>query len=246
MENLIFYCYKGWLKQREGGVIKQVSRLTAFAIVLLCFLLGSLIAFFVLLGRSIAGNDDPLAILILSAWYVMLCTITSIYCEKYQVNNSKQSIEDYKKYCNEMMNEVFNINGFSEDFIPILIERFSKRSDEIDEKVKLKHDHLNKFMEMLLIPTSALILGALLDKGTSAKETLGFGLSGIMIILLVYAVSFFVLFLYDFLVRLPQEKYKEFVIDLQSVLDFKVCKKADDAATETSTETTSEIPVNIT
>ncbi len=229
MENLILYCYKEWLKERDGNIFKQISKLTVWAIILLALLLGTLIAFFVILGRSVAGKNDSIATLILSVVYVILCIITSIYYEKYQVKHSKQGLENYKEYCNDMMKKVLSKYGFTENFIPTLIDRFKAMINVIDEKIKTKHEHFNKFLEMLFIPISVIILGALLDKGVDAAETLGLGLSGILVILIIYAVAIFVLFVYDFFMRLPQGKYREFVTDLQSILDFKECENASDS-----------------
>ncbi len=219
MEHYILYCYKEWLKEKEGDLFKQIFKIPVVARVLFALLLAGLISLFVILGRSIYGKDDTVLTLILGALYIILCIITSIYTEKYQVKHSKISFEKYKEYCNDMVSAVLNNIGVSKDFIPTLIERFNKMSDEIDEKIKLKHEHLNKFMEMLLIPISVLLLGALLDKSINVSETLGVGLSGILMILLIYAVIFFILFVYDFVMKLPQGKYREFITDLQSFLD---------------------------
>lgn len=244
MENRILYCYKEWLNERDGSISKQILKLTAVAIVLLFFLLAGLIGFFVLLAFSVAGKNNSTATLVLSFAYAVLCIITFIYSEKYQVKHSKQGMEKYKEYCDDMMKNVLGQYGFSENFIPTLINRFNTMINNIDEKIKIKHDHFNKFMEMLLIPISIIFLGALLDKGDNTNETLGIGLSGVIVILLIYAFSVFVLFVYDFVMRLPQSKYKEFVTDLQSILDFKECKNASDpngnVDTSPSTEVTSE------
>lgn len=244
MENFLLYCYKEWLKEKDGNIFKQISKLTVGAIILLSLLLVTLIAFFVILGRSLEGKNNSGATLILSVVYVILCITTSIYCEKYQVKHSKQGLENYKKDCNDMMKKVLSKYGFTGSFIPTLIDRFNAMINRIDEKIKTKHEHFNKFFEMLLIPISVIILGALLDKGTDSTDTLGLGLSGLLIILMIYAVAFFILFVYDFVMRLPQGKYKEFVTDLQSILDFKECKDAseldDDTSISSSTENTSE------
>lgn len=244
MENHILYCYKEWLKERDGNLFKQIFKIPVMARVLFALLLMVLIVFFVFIIRSIDGNDDSIITLILSAVYIMLCIIISIYLERYQVKHSKHSLDNYRKFCDDMVDAVFRENGFTENFIPTLIERFKAMSNEIDEKIKLKHDHFNKFMEMLLIPFSVLILGALFDKSINVEETLSLGLSGVLIILFIYAVIIFILFLYDIAMKFPQGKYKEFVTDLQSILDFKECKNVseanDDVIVSSSTEITSE------
>ncbi|MBD5112746.1 MAG: hypothetical protein HDT42_09510 [Ruminococcaceae bacterium] len=229
MENHILYCYKEWLKKEEGDLFKQIFKIPVMARVLLGFLLLVLIGFFVILGCSINGNDVTISTLILGAIYIILCIILSIYTERYQVKHSKLGLENYKKYCKDMSNSVLTENGISNEFIPELIKRFNVMSCEIDEKIKLKHDHLNKFMEMLLIPISALILGALLDKSIDTVETVTLGVSGVLIILIVYAIIIFISFLYDIAMRFPQGKYKEFVTDLQSILDFKKCENTDES-----------------
>lgn len=248
MENYIFYCYKDWRNEREGSISKQISRLTVVAIILLTLLLATLIVFFVILGLAISGNKNDDSILtatsICSALYVILCIITSIYSENYQIKHSKKGLEDYKKYCDDMREKVIIQHGFSEDFIPVLIERFNAKINGTDEKIKIKHEHFNKFFEMLLIPVSVILLGALLDKGTDTAETLGLGISGILIILTIYAASFFILYVYDFAMKMPQNKYREFVTDLQSILDFKKCETVNesdgDVTAPSSTDSTQE------
>ena len=47
MENYIFYRYKEWLKARDGNLLKQVSKLTIGAIILLSLLFVVLITMFV-------------------------------------------------------------------------------------------------------------------------------------------------------------------------------------------------------
>lgn len=246
MENHIFYCYEEWLKDEDGNLFKQIFKIPVIARILLGLLLLGLIIFFVILGCTVSGYNTTAPILIWGVLYFILCIITTIYTEKYQIENSKSSLENYNEYCNRMMDNVFKKNKISEKIIPTLIERFNMTVEEINNKVKLKHEKLNKFMEVLLIPVSVLILGALLDKGTNATQTLGFGLSGILIILFIYAVIFIVLFIYDIVVKFPLVKYKQFITDMQSILDFKEYKSSNESSdslissplTETESEST--------
>lgn len=227
--------------KKNGNIFKRILKLPVISIVLLALLFCGLIGFFVLLAYSDAGSNNSTATLVWSAAYVVLCIITSIYCEKYQVKYSKQGMKNYQKYCDDMMKDVLGQYGFSENFIPTLIDRFKAMINGIDEKIKTKHEHFNKFFEMLLIPISVIILGALLDKGTDSTDTLGLGLSGLLIILIVYAVAFFILFVYDFVMRLPQGKYIEFVTDLQSILDFKECENVSDSDDNVNTSSSAEV-----
>lgn len=220
MENYIFYCYKEWLEDKDGNLSKQIFKLPCIARVLFAVLLVGLIAFFVILGFTIGGCDCTIPLLIWCILYFLTCVTITIYTEKYQVKTSKRSLKEYDIYTKEMLHTVFTDNNISEKLIPILIERFNTIVKKTDEIINLKHEKMNKFMEVLLIPVSVLILGAMLEKGTDATQTLGFGLSGILIILLIYAIIFIVLFAYDIILRFPLVKYKQFITDMQSLLDF--------------------------
>ena len=220
MENYIFYCYKEWLEHKDGNLSKQIFKLPCIARVLFAVLLVGLIAFFVILGFTIGGCDCTIPLLIWCILYFLTCVTITIYTEKYQVKTSKRSLKEYDIYTKEMLHTVFTDNNISEKLIPILIERFNTIVKKTDEIINLKHEKMNKFMEVLLIPVSVLILGAMLEKGTDATQTLGFGLSGILIILLIYAIIFIVLFAYDIILRFPLVKYKQFITDMQSLLDF--------------------------
>ena len=238
MENYIFYCYKEWLKKEDGDLFKQIFKLPVLARVLLGLLLAGLIVFFVILGFTIGGYYNTTLILIWSAIYFALCITINIYTENYQVKTSKKSLKNYQEYCDRMREEIIIENNISEEIIPKLIERYNVKVKEIDEKIVLRNSKLNKFMEMLLIPISVMILGAMLEKSANAEQTLGFGLSGVLIILFFYAIALFVLFVYDAIIRFPQVKYKQFITDMQSILD--CCVNEYNTPAEGSEETTLE------
>ncbi len=225
MENYILYRYKEWLKTREGNLLKQLSSLTVGAIILLTSLFVTLLAILVVAvllptGETIYTNLS----FILMGIEVILITITSIYSEKIQIAHSKKNFKNYKVKCNELGDFLIE-NGLTSDFVPMLIERLNTKISEIEQMIKHKHEAVNKFMEMLLIPISAIILGAMLDKETSILETFGIGISGLLIVFLIYGIIILTLFLYDIVMRIPEEKYKQFISDLQGFLDFEECEK---------------------
>ena len=233
MENNLLYCYKNWLKKREGTLFEQIFKIPVMARVLLALLVIVLAALFVVLGLSINENNNcEFAAKLLMGIYTILCITVSIYTERYQIKHSEHDLESYRKYCGDLRNEVILKNNVSLKLIPVLTDRLKAMGYQIEEKIKHKHEQFNKFMEMLLIPISAVILGAILDKGTDVTESLWFGMSGTLIILLIYGLILFVSFLYDTIMRVPQSGYKRFATDLQSVLDFELCESdtvTDDA-----------------
>lgn len=127
---------------------------------------------------------------------------------------------------------------------PELIARLKSINDNIDKKIRHTNEQFNKFMDMLMIPISAVILGALLDKDMSVTEVLELGLSGAFIIFGIYGVIIFVLFVINSATRAPQSRYRRFAADLQSILDFEACdsdtESNDPVTTSTLTETTPE------
>ena len=224
MENYILYRYKEWLKTREGSFLKQLTKIPVGAIVLLSFLLVTLIAMLVVVLVSKGEGDYMILSYILMGAEVTLGIIITIYSEKILISHSKKNFVEYKTKCNEL-GEFLIEHGLTIDFVPRLIESYNDRISEIEEMIKHKHEAVNKFMEMLLIPISAIILGAMLDKDISVSDTLELGILGMFIVFLIYGVIVFTMFLYDVVMRMPEDKYRQIAADLQSFLDFKECEK---------------------
>lgn len=222
MENYIFYCYKEWLEAKEGNLFKQLSRLTVCAVILLVLLFATLIALLVVFSLSISGITYTYLAYILMGVEVVLGIIISIYSEKFQIAHSRKNLKNYEDECNDLEN-LLSENYISLNFISTLIERYEGKIRRIEERIDHKHNSINKFMEMLLIPTSAIIIGAMLDKEDTAAETLSLGISGLLIVFFIYGAIIFALYLYDIVMRIPEGKYKQFVTDLQSIIDFKEC-----------------------
>lgn len=238
MENNMLYCFKKWLKKKEGTLFEQIFKIPVMARVLLASLVIVLVSLLVVLGLSSNRNKNyGIATKVLMGIYVVLCITVSIYTERHQIKHSEHDLESYRNYCSDLKKEVILENEVSLKLIPVLIDRLNAMNDKIEEKIKQKNEHFNKFMEMLLIPISAVILGALLDKGSDATESLWFGVSGALIILFIYGLILFFSFLYDTVMRVPQGGYKRFATDLQSILDFEECDKTLEDGSKTSSAT---------
>lgn len=224
MENNLLYCYKDWLKKEEGTVFKMIFRIPIKILVLLISLIVVLVAFIVI--GFLGNKDNTLSIVetVLAGIYIALCIAVSICTERHQIKNSEDDLESYKSYCNKLKKYLINDCEISLNIFSELIARLNTMNDKLEEKIERKHERFGKFMEILLIPISAVILGALLDKEINVTEVLNFGLSGLLIILFIYGLILFVSFLYDIVMRAPQGRYRRFATDLQSILDFELCE----------------------
>lgn len=223
MEKYILILYKAWIKEKNGNIIKQISRLTILEIILLSLLFVSLICLLVIFVVSFTDKNVMQAAYIPMIADIVLSIVISIYTEKRQINHSKSDFTNYREHCENLEKELLN-NDIISSFIPTLINKLNAINNDIEEKIRKKREYANKFMEMLLLPISAAILGALMDKSKSIEEVLQLGLYGLLITLLIYGAIIFVLFLYNSVMRMPQGIYKQFVTDLQSILDFNECK----------------------
>ncbi len=237
MENNLLYCYKDWLEKEEGTIFKMIFRIPIKILVLLISLIVVLVAFIVI--GFLGNKDNNLSIVetLLAGIYIALCIAVSICTERHQIKNSKNDWESYKSYCVKLKTYLTQERKISLSLFPDLIARLKSINDNIDEKIRHTNEQFNKFMDMLLIPISAVILGALIDKDMSVTETLELGLSGAFIIFGIYGVIIFVLFVINSATRAPQSRYRRFAADLQSILDFEAC----DSDTESNAETTSTL-----
>ena len=70
----------------------------------------------------------------------------------------------------------------------------------------------------------------------------------ILVIVLIYEIGFFCLFVYEMIMRYNQDKYKRFVFDLKSILDYKKYVKEQDESNENAapSETSQEVSNAIT
>lgn len=223
MENNLLYCYKDWLKNEQDTVFKKIFRIPVKILVLLISLIVVLIAFFVVGFLSNKDNNLSIVETILAGIYIALCIAVSICTERHQIKNSKDDWESYKSYCVRLKKYLTQERKISLSLFPDLIARLKSINDNIDEKVRHTNEQFNKFMEMLLIPISAVILGALLDKDMSVTEVLELGLTGAFIIFGIYGVIILILKVINSAMRIPQSRYRRFAADLQSILDFEQC-----------------------
>ena len=102
METYIFNCYSKWIKDREGSIIKQMSRLTIFARILIVSLVVALVGIIVTYILMYNMVIDQIYLLIFLGVEGLIAFITYIYTSRYEVAHSYTSLSQYKGYCKKL------------------------------------------------------------------------------------------------------------------------------------------------
>lgn len=249
MEQDLFYCYQEWVKNRDGSIKKQLSEVPKFGIFLLSLLLLLLGVFIWVSLQPVKETGEPnIAALFVGVGYVLICILVSLYTEWHNIKNSKQDMKKHKQYYTDMEKSIFKNFKHVHELILQLIEKYNASINSIEERIKLKHKALNRIFEVMIIPLSAAILGALPNLNSSTQEALEFSIVLILVIVLIYEIGFFCLFVYEMIMRYNQDKYKRFVFDLKSILDYKKYVKEQDESNENAapSETSQEVSNAIT
>lgn len=92
MENYILNCYLKWLKQRNGTIFKQLSKLTMTANVLIILLFSMLFILFVLTILAFYKWVDPNVIYIPMILEIITGIVSYIYTSRYEIDQSCRTI----------------------------------------------------------------------------------------------------------------------------------------------------------
>lgn len=228
METFIFNCYKKWLKDRNGSFFKRLSGLTILAKMLLLLLLISLIGFFVVAWLVSNKKIDGKWLFAPTVMELLSCAAMYIYTSLYEVSNSYNDFDKYKSYCMDL-SFMLSTYHISNEIIIEIIDRYQKTIDNMNKNIAQNYERINKVMQMLLLPISLAILGALLKLDMKEESILGYGVTFFLIIAFVYGVACFVAFICNEITKSKQDTYKLFVNDLQSIIDLEKCNSASDS-----------------
>lgn len=234
METFIFNCYKKWLKERNGSFFKRLFGLTILAKILLLLLLISLIGFFVVAWLVSDEKIDGKWLFAPTVMELLSCAAMYIYNNLYEVSNSYKEFDKYKSYCMDL-SFMLSTYHISNEIIIEIIERYKKTIDNMNNNMMQNYERINKVMQMLLLPISLAILGALFKLDMKEESILGYGVTFFLIIAFVYGVACFVAFICNEITKSKQDTYKLFVNDLQSIIDLEKCNSASDSVVTVET-----------
>lgn len=225
MENYILNCYTKWLKDKQGNILKRISKLTIVAIiliVLLFFTLGFAVFF-------LFTNNE--CVLYVAAFEVVLGVVSYIYTDKYEIKHSFNDFEKYKTHCTELKKMLINKTQINESFIPVIIARLQMKIDVLELKSKTNYEHVHKLMQLLVLPVILVMLEGIIGE-QSVEFAMGYGFTMISMLLIVYGILFGVISLYNgAVIKRQQEKYQQLVEDLQSILDLETCSQKTECNT---------------
>lgn len=223
MDNYILNCYMKWLKDRNGSIKKQLSRLTVTAIVLII-----LLCLIMIVGIVFCCLQSEL-IIIPAIAEVIVGIISYVYTDRFEIKYSSSKFKTYKEHCSSLKKMLATEGIINDDFISEIINRFTKKIDSIEAKAEKNYENLNRFMQVLVIPLAAAVLGTGLKLGTDMQVTILYGAIIIVAILISYAAAFTAVTMYNVIIKSRQNKYRQLVEDLQSILDLEVCDHSDKA-----------------
>lgn len=225
METFIFNCYKKWLKDRNGSFFKRLSGLTILAKILLLFLEISLVGFLVIAWLVYDKKIDVKWLFAPAIIELLSCAAMYIYTSQYEISNSYNDFDNYKSYCMDL-NFMLSTYHISHEIIIEIIDRYQKTIESMNKNMAQNYERINKVMQMLLIPISSAILGALLKLDIKEESILGYGITFFLIIAFVYGLACFVAFICNEITKSKQDTYKLFVNDLQSIIDLEKSNRA--------------------
>lgn len=223
MENYIFNCYQKWLKDEKGNIFQQFlkcNRVVKILIILLFIPLIVMMASCVFLFNT---KSELWTIILAIATLAELgaSILAYVYNNRYDIDNSSNDLKHHREHCDELK-EMLTKHHVSHSLMIKIADRYKAAIDDIETKMKSNYERINKVMQIVLIPLSAAILGELI-KEQDADSVLNYGVLCLFIIGIIYGILFLPIFLYNNVLSDIQSKYRRFVNDLQSVLDFEEC-----------------------
>lgn len=218
MENNIFNYYMKWLKQNQGNIVKQFSRLTITANILIALIFSSMLAVMVfMLINKVDWVIYPAIV------EVIVGIITYFYTDNYLIERSDDELDKFKEDC-ESLKKWLEVKGITSlEFISDIIYRFKKKVDAMDKKMEDNKMQTQKLLQTLVIPFIVAVLSAILEK-TDMQAAINDGISMLFLALIIYVILVFGVNTYNnIVIRRQQDKYKQLISDLQGILDFAYC-----------------------
>lgn len=230
IENIIFNYYMKWLKQNQGNIVKQFSRLTITANILITLIFGSMLAVIVfMLINKVDWVIYPAIV------EVIVGIITYFYTDNYLIERSDDEFDKFKEDCESLKRWLAAKGITSMELISDLINRFKKKVDDLDKKMEDNKVQTHNLLQTLIIPFIVAVLGVILEK-SDMQAAINDGISMLFLAVIVYVILVFGVNSYNnIVIRRQQNKYRQLISDFQSILDFEYCSEVDETGNSNTT-----------
>lgn len=233
MENYIFNCYKKWLKDQNGSIAKQLSKLNKIARFLVAALFIVLAAVLVTYFLSFFKIIDEIWVFVNALIEVAIGIAAYIYTSKYEINHSDDEFKNYFEYCKNLSTVFAERKILSYSFIRELIGRYKVIIDDSNKKIERNQDRIDKYMQILIIPLFLAVLSKMLDMQADAQSAISAGISAALGIAFLYLIIVLPVNMYNNIaIKNRQNNYKQLVNDLQSIIDFKIAVPLEEEITD--------------
>lgn len=223
MDERMFYCYLEYKKNNSKSVWKALKKFPIKVLVtfiLLCVV--SILAIIVVF----------IPIITYFAWLlafaeIALCVLLSYFIEDFNIQNSKDSITEYRKHCREMIDWLREQGYTSYDSISLLYERLTNHINRIKTERDKKNEHVEKWIQVLAVPIVLAVFSSLIAKQGEISEII----KGIMpfgfICIIIYCVFWGLRNVYWLPEKRKLEQRKYFADELQDILDIYATEKEE-------------------
>lgn len=215
MENYILYSYLKWHKDNKKSTIKEVLKLPIVAKILLLILVLSLV-----IGSIMAFmNNEYTWIPILIE--TITCIISYFYTERFQIKNSMDNYEKYKKYCLDLYGWLNTFSIRTKDDIFEIKKRIELNYQQMQSDIEKKRQRIDKWMQILIIPIVLAIVNNLIDKQTDINKLLEYITSLVFLVAVAYVSIYSIITIINIFTQQRIKQFQNLADDLQGVIDIK-------------------------
>lgn len=233
MEELLFYDYLNFQKK---CITSFEKRLLKFPKKVLCIFFLSVLALFVAIISIFIGvlKIELIAVMI----EILSCWVLEYALEKYKISNSKERILEYSARCLELKNWLISNSIEDNEDICEIKKRIERHIATYKEEQKVLTERIDKWLQMLVVPLTILIITYTINQTYSLKEKTSYVVSTLLLFTLLYGFICIIKNASRFIKKQRIEQMTYFVADLQGVLDLDTfgvkvnyvtnsCKKCD-------------------
>lgn len=216
MEKYLFYMYLKYIKENELTFWQKFFKMPKHII---CLVVGVLISAILAVVATFVQILWLICVSILAE--AICCIALNVFIERYQINFSEISYEEYKKYCIGTLSWLKKFD-LSDDEIISMHERIEKQILSIKEEQKRNSEHVFKWLQALIIPVIVSIVTTIIAKETSVTNMVVYAAVILILFAILYGIGVAVKSLMLFPEKRKIEQMECFASDLQGAID---CRK---------------------